>query len=120
MSVKETVTQPDTMAHFPENDGYRWLELRDDTGTYGHAAFKERGDTLELHLTLARWGPAVRRHVRKDSLWVKEEAKRLGKKKILGIRADTSGVFNPNLFRFAKLFGFTNFCVLQTMEQTVE
>jgi hypothetical protein len=108
------------MVHFPENDNYRWLELSDDIGAYGHAAFKERGDALEVHLTLARWGPSVRRQVRDDSLWVKKEAKRLEKRKILGVRADTSGNFDPNLFRFARLFGFTNFCVLQTMEQTVE
>lgn len=120
MAVREMPDCPACMAHFPQNDGYYWLELSDDAGVYGHAAFRERGNDLELHLTLARWGPGVRRHVRADAEWVKSMAKQLGKKRILGIRADTTGQFDAALFRFAALFGFTDFCVLQTMALEVE
>lgn len=120
MSVRETECKPKTMAHFPDNDGYRWLELGDETNPYGYAAIRERGNALELHLTLARWGPGVRRHIKADSQWLQREAKRLGKSKIMAIRADSSGRFDNKLFRFARLFGFTDCCVLQTASIEVD
>jgi len=119
MAVRELTDKPVCMAHFPENDGYRWLELSDHAGPYGHSAIKERGDELEIHLTLARWGPDVRRQAALDMDWVKNEAKRLGKKRILGVRADAEGRFDGNLFRFGSLLGFADFRVLQTMSISV-
>lgn len=119
MSVKERSVKPDCMAHFPDGDGYRWLELRDDKGVYGHAAIKERDDALELHLTLARWGPSLKRKMHHDIEWFKKEAVQLKKRRLMGVRADGDGKFDSSLFRFAKLFGFNDFCVLQTMSMDI-
>lgn len=120
MAVRELKKKPVCMAHFPDTDGYRWLELSDKAGPYGYAAIRERGEELETHLTLARWGPGVRRQMTSDMDWVKNETKRLGKKRILGVRADADGRFDANLFRFGSLFGFGNFRVLQTMSIQVD
>jgi hypothetical protein len=119
MSVRETTEKPAPMAHFPDH-AYRWLELRLAGETYGHAAIAGRGEDLELHLTLARWGPAIRRELGNDLEWLKEEARRLGKRRILGVRVDGQGKFSPELFRFAGLFGFTEQCVLQTVAMKIQ
>ena len=113
MSVRETRTKPEAMAHFPD-DRYRWLTLHDGGDVYAYAAIRERGPDLELHISFIRWGPQVRRRVREDVAWLKDEARRLGKKRIMGVRADGQGRFDPGLFRFARMFGFTAVCVLQT------
>jgi len=117
VSVREIGDKPEVMSHFP--DCYRWLELHDRGDVYGHAAVAERGDDLELHVTLHRWGPQVRRNVAGDVNWVKEEARRLGKKRVMGVRASCEGEFDSKLFRFAALYGFTEICVLQTASMNV-
>lgn len=113
MSVREVAEKPDSMQHFPDDVGYRWLELHDSDGVYGCSAICERDDALELHVTFSRWGPQVRRRVKEDVDWLKSEARRLGKARITGVRADSGGEFDPGLFRFARLFGFTEMSVLQ-------
>lgn len=119
MSVERMTTSPECMECFPEAT-YSFLNLVDDKGSYGHAAIAERGDDLELHLTLHRWGPSTRRTVARDLDWFKEEAKRLGKQRLLGVRVGTDKGYDPNLFRFAKLYGFTDCMVLQTMALNVD
>ncbi|MBI9078485.1 MAG: hypothetical protein JEY79_01935 [Pseudodesulfovibrio sp.] len=114
MSVRELPSKPDSMSHFPDDAGYRWLELHDNDTPYGHAATAERDDTLELHVTLTRWGSRVRRNLYGDVTWLKTEAKRLGKSRIMGIRADNQEKFDPRLFKFARMFGFTETGVFQT------
>lgn len=113
MSVREIPSKPDLLAHFPDNE-YRWLELHDDGNVYGYSAIKERDDMLELHISFSRWGSKVRRSLHDDVDWLKAEAKRLGKPKITGVRADSEATFDPMLFRFAKLYGFVDQCVFQT------
>jgi len=114
MSVRETTGKPEAMAHFPDGR-YRWLALHSQGEPYGWAAIAENGPDLELHLTFAHWGPSVRRHVREDLEWLKAEALRLGKERIVGVRIDGEGRFSPELFRFARLFGFEDRLVLQTV-----
>ncbi|QJB56187.1 hypothetical protein [Pseudodesulfovibrio sp. zrk46] len=118
MSVRELVIKPDELAHFPDGAGYRWLELFDPVGSYGHAAICQRKAMLELHVSLTRWGPNIRRSMVSDVEWLKGEGRRLGVSRITGMRADASGVFAPELFRFARLFGFSEQSVVQfaTME----
>jgi len=113
MSVCEVPQKPDELAHFPDDSGYRWLELYDQSGVYAHSAICERDDALELHVTFSRWGPQVRRKVVEDIDWLKSEARRLGKRRIMGVRADSEGIFDPGLFRFARLFGFSELSVMQ-------
>ena len=113
MSVRELDDKPQIFNHFPD-DRYRWLELHDHHKSYAYAAIAERGDDMELHLSIVHWTPTARRNIQKDIEWLKAETRRLGKKKIIGIRVDGQGKFDPNLFRFATLFGFTDLCVLQT------
>ncbi len=114
MSVVETAEKPEALAHFPDGR-YRWLVLCAGEEIYGHAAIAGRGEDLELHLTLCRWGPATLRRVREDLEWLKQEGRRLGKRRILGVRIDGQGKFSPELFRFAGLLGFTEPVVLQTV-----
>lgn len=113
MSVRESLEKPEAMAHFP--DTYRWMELHEQGDTYAHVAICERDENLEGHITFSRWGPNIRRLLRNDLDWFKAEARRLGKKRLLGIRADKEGKFDPNLFRFARLYGATECCVFQTV-----
>lgn len=120
MSVREVEEKPKVLAHFPDDSGYRWLELYDDGGVYAYSAICERTDLLELHVTFSRWGPHVRRQVVGDIEWLKSEAKRLGKTKIMGVRGDSKGAFDPNLFRFARIFGFTETSILQMASLNVE
>lgn len=113
MSARELDRQPEELAHFPD-DRFRWLMLHDKETPYAYCAFAEYRDTLEIHVSFVRWGPRVRRCVHGDVAWLKQEARRLGKNRIMGVRIDGSGEFDPNLFRFASLYGFTDQCVLQT------
>ena len=118
MAVRELDFRPEAYAHFPDDGLYRWLELYDAT-VYGHAAIAERDDVLELHLSIDQWGAGVRRHLEHDLKWLRAEARRLGKTRIMGIRADGEGGFDTRLFRFARLFGFTETCVFQTASMDV-
>ncbi|MBG0790355.1 MAG: hypothetical protein H0S80_07660 [Desulfovibrionaceae bacterium] len=118
MAVRELDARPAAYAHFPDTGEYRWLELGDGA-VYGHAAFAEREDRLELHLSLTRWGGGVRRSLAGDLDWLKQEARRLGKARIMGVRADGEGRFDERLFRFARLYGFTETHVFQTASMEV-
>jgi hypothetical protein len=100
------------MAHFADGP-YRWLELHHQDEIYGHAALALRGSDLELHLTLTRWGPQTRRRLARDAAWLRREAARLGANRILGLRACPETGFDPKLFRFARLFGFSQTWVVQ-------
>lgn len=119
MSVVETADKPEALAHFPDGQ-YRWLVLCAGEEIYGHAAIAGRGEDLELHLSLCRWGPATLRRIRGDLEWLKQEGRRLGKRRILGVRIDSQGEFSPELFRFADLFGFKDHCILQTMALEIQ
>lgn len=114
MAIQELDHKPDVMAHFPDHSGYRWLKMHDAEKKYGFAAFTERGDALELHVTLTRWGSQVRRSIHNDLKWLKKEAKRLGKKRITGVRVNGKEIYDPRLFKFARSFGFTETCIIQT------
>ncbi|WP_207262907.1 hypothetical protein [Desulfovibrio sp. Huiquan2017] len=120
MPVTETPSRPALLANFPENGPYRWLELADGLGRYGVCAIAARPDYLELHITMTRWGPATRRVLARDLEWLKGEARRLGLSRILGVRADGNGRFDPNLFRFARLYGFAENHVFQTASLDVD
>jgi hypothetical protein len=114
MPVTEIPRRPGLLSGLPEDGVYRWLEMSDGNGPYGFCAIAPRAEYLELHITLTRWGPGVRRVLARDFEWFKDEARRLGLPKILGVRADGRGRFDDRLFRFARLFGFTEMCVFQT------
>jgi hypothetical protein len=107
------------MAHFPDS-GYRWLTLHHRGEVYGHAALAERGHDLELHLTLTRWGPQTRRHLADDADWLRAEAARLGKTRVLGLRASGADGYDPKLFRFARLYGFGQAWVIQAAAMDVD
>jgi len=119
MSVRELKKKPRELAHFTQ-ENYRWLELHHNDLPYGYSAIREHEDALELHVSLIRWGPQIRRNIHGDVHWLKEESRRLGKKRITGIRISHAEGLNPNLFRFARIYGFTDQCVLQTMSMDVD
>ena len=119
MAVRELDTRPEAYAHFISDGRYRWLELHDGDGPYGYCAIAERDDALELHISLVRWGARVRRNLKSDFEWLKIEARRQGKKRIMGLRANDQGKFDARLFKFARLFGFTDMCVFQTASMDV-
>lgn len=119
MSVRDIDRKPEAMAHFPDGP-YRWLELHHQGEVYGHAALAERGSDLELHLTLIRWGPQTRRRLVGDAAWLRAEARRLGKTRVMGLRACDAEAFDPKLFRFARLYGFGGAWVIQAAAMEVE
>lgn len=106
------------MSHFP--DQYRWVELSTDGVTYGHGAFARRDDTLEIHITLHDWNSAVRRDLSDTLEQFKEEARRTGVKRIMGVRCCSEGSFDPKLFRFADMYGFTDHMVIQTASMQLD
>lgn len=112
MSVRERRSKPSAMAHFP--DGYRWLELHEQDEIYGFCAFKPREEAMEMHLSLTRWNRQILSNVRKDIEWLKAETRRQGLSAIMGVRVSAAGEYDPKLFRFSALFGFTEHCVVQT------
>jgi hypothetical protein len=120
MPVTETDRRPAPLAGFPKDGPYRWLELTDADGLYAVCAVAERREYLELHITVTRWGPRTRRTLARDLEWLKDEARRLGLPKIMGVRADDRGRFDEKLFRFARLYGFGEMCVFQTASLAVE
>ncbi|WP_319582903.1 hypothetical protein [uncultured Pseudodesulfovibrio sp.] len=120
MSVIETSLRPPLLATFPENGPYRWLELADENGLYAVCAIATRPEYLELHITMTRWGPRTRRSLSHDLDWLKDEARRLGLPRIMGVRANDKGQFDEKLFRFARLYGFGEMCVFQTASLAVD
>lgn len=69
---------------------------------------------MELHLSMMRWSRQTLAKVRQDIEWLKMETRRLGLSAIMGIKVNTEGEFDPKLFRFSELFGFSEHCVVQT------
>jgi len=114
MAVRVLDARPEAYKHFPDNGMYRWLELHDRGNIYGHAATADRDEAMEMHISLNQWGPGTIRQLAGDFEWLKMDAKNMGKSKIIGIRANDRGKFDAKLFRFARLFGFSEFCVYQT------
>ncbi|WP_338668636.1 hypothetical protein [Pseudodesulfovibrio methanolicus] len=120
MPVTETDHRPAPLANFPDDGPYRWFELADAHGPYAACAVAERPEYLELHMTMSRWGPETRRTLARDLDWLKAEARRLGLPRIMGVRADDQGRFDARLFRFARLYGFSEMCVYQTASLAVD
>jgi len=120
MAVRELCNRPDVLSNFPATGEYRWLELHDAAQVYGYSAIVEHDDMLELHVTLIQWGRSVRQNLAMDVEWLKAEAQRLGKSRIMGIRADDQGQFDARLFKFAGLFGFTEMHTFQTATLRVD
>ncbi|WP_319541557.1 hypothetical protein [uncultured Pseudodesulfovibrio sp.] len=120
MPVRELLLRPEVLSGFPETGKYRWLELYDKTNVYGYSAIAEHEDMLELHVTLVQWGKCVRQSLEQDVTWLKGEALRLGKRRIMGIRANDQGQFDGRLFKFAGLFGFTEMHTVQTATLRVD
>lgn len=112
MSVREVQSKPTPMAHFP--DGYRWLALHEQDDVYAFCAFRPREEAMEMHLSMVRWSHQTLAKVRKDIEWLKTETRRQGLSAIMGVRVNTEGEFDPKLFRFSELFGFSEHCVVQT------
>lgn len=112
MSLRPLLAPPPFHAHYPL-DEYLHLRLYDRAGTYGYAAVAERGDCLELHLRMVRWGARARWSLIRDLEWLKDRARRLGKARITGLRQAPDGRPDPLWDKFTHLYGFTGQCVLQ-------
>ncbi|MBI5519092.1 MAG: hypothetical protein HY916_03415 [Desulfovibrio sp.] len=98
----------------------RFVELADEDGPYAAAAIGEHSDCLELHLVALRFGPATVRALRADLEELKAEARRLGKKRIVGLRVEDGQAPDPRWPKFTRLFGFTGQRVFQAAELAVE
>jgi len=98
----------------------RFYSLSDKAGQYAAAAVAEHPDALELHLTVLRFGPAAVRALRADMEELKGMARRLGKKRIVGLRVEPGLAADPRWPKFTRLFGFTNQRVLQAAELTLD
>jgi hypothetical protein len=98
----------------------RFFSLADEAGQYAAAALAEHPDALELHLTVLRFGPATVRALRADLEELKDLARRLGKRRIVGLRVEPGTQADPRWPKFTRLFGFTNQRVLQAAEMNLD
>ncbi len=98
----------------------RFFSLHDTVGQYAAAAVAEHPDALELHLSVLRFGPATVRALRADMEELKHMARRLGKRRIVGLRVEPGIKADPRWPKFTRLFGFTNQRVLQAAELTLD
>jgi hypothetical protein len=113
MSVRFLDGPPEVHAHYAA-DTYGFLELSDRDGVYGYAAICEHEDCLELHLEVVRWGPRARQALARDLEWLRREARRRGKSRIIGVREEPGAEPDPRWARFTRIYGFTGQRVLQT------
>ena len=113
MSVLPNHAPHPAQAHY-DPARYAFYELRDEHGTYAHAAVSEHEDCLELHLEVVRWGPRSRRAMVADLEWLKDLARERGLARIVGVRQEADGQPDPLWAKFTRLYGFTGQNVLQT------
>lgn len=114
MSLVRIDSPPEPFAGFPSPERYEWYRAEDEDGLFAFVALAEAGESMELHLEAVRWGPKARRAMEKDLEWVKAEARRRGKSRLLGLKAEEGHVPDPLWHRFVGLFGFGNVAVVQT------
>lgn len=95
--------------------GYEWYRLSDEGEPYAVLGLALRGEGLELHLALTRWGKRVRRAIARDRAWLIEHARRLGARQIVGLRAAADGRLDPRFPKFAALYGFSRHYLLQAV-----
>lgn len=112
MSLRALDQAPEALAYLPEPSRFRFFELFDARGTYGFGALAEAADCLEVHLEVVRFGPRALACLRRDTAWLRAEARRLGKPRILALRADLTAP-DPRWPKFTRLLGFTGHCVVQ-------
>lgn len=105
---------PPTFRSFPAPERYEWYRAEDEDGLFAYVALAEAGEAMELHLEAVRWGPKARRAMESDLEWVKAEARRRGKRRLLGLKAEEGHVPDPRWHKFVGLFGFENVAVVQT------
>lgn len=127
MSVHVVEECPERLRALPSSRRYRWLRLRDSAGEYGQAALAESGECLEVHLEMVRWGPQAMRSLRNDMHWLHNEARRLGKSQILGIKGAAEAddpekalLVDEVWVRFTKALGFAEHGLLHTAILPVE
>lgn len=112
MSRELLAGPPEPLAYLPEPERFRFFRLFDARGDYGCGAVAESGDSLEVHLEVSRFGPRTLESLREDTAWLRSEARRLGKSRILALRADQD-VPDPRWPKFTRLLGFTGHAVVQ-------
>jgi len=119
MGVERLGQRPAELAGI-EGAEYEWYYLSEQGRAYGVAALALRGDSLELHLTLRRYGPRTREALGRDREWLLGRARELGARRIVGLRAAADGRPDPRLTRFAALFGFSRQYLIQAVVLELE
>ncbi|GAB7023766.1 hypothetical protein [Salidesulfovibrio brasiliensis] len=105
---------PQPFQGFPSPERYEWFRAEDEEGLFAWVALAESGEDMELHLEAVRWGPQARRSMTSDLEWVKAEARRRGKRRLIGLKAEAGQHPDPRWAKFVGLFGFGNIGVVQT------
>jgi len=105
---------PPPFREFAHRQRYEWYRAEDERGLYAWLALAESGEDMEMHLEAVRWGPQTLRSMRTDIERVKEKARRRGKIRLLGFKAEQGTEPDPRWARFVGLFGFGGHAVIQT------
>lgn len=114
MTIVPLATPPEPFATFPHPERYEWYRLDDEDGPVAYAALAESGEAMEMHLEALRWGPQAKRTMNSGFQWVKEHARKQGKKRIIGLKAEHGTRPDPRWPKFVGLFGFGNNAIVQT------
>lgn len=113
MSVRQVREQPEQLSKLFNPERFEWFWLGDEHGEYAVAALAEAEDEcLEAHMEVTDWGLRARRGLAKDVVWLKQYARKKGRKRILCVRYDAE--LDPRWPKFLKLYGFTDYAVVQT------
>lgn len=112
MSREILKNKPSVFGHFPDGK-YVYYNLYNDQGGYGLGAVAEHADALEVHIEISRWGPKVARSVMGDAAWLRHEAGRRGKQKVVGVKQE-DGPLDTRWPKFTRLIGFTGHSIMQT------
>lgn len=118
MSIVAYKNAPEALESLSQEQRFRFYGLHDETGAYAVAALAEHADCLELHLEVLRFGAGVVRALRQDVQELKEMARALGKRRIVGMKIE-EGRADPRWPKFTRLFGFTGQKVYQSAELAV-
>ncbi len=106
--------------YLPDPGRYRHFILFDDRGVYAAAALAEHPDSLEVHLEVLRFGPGVVRSLRADVRQLIDMARRLGKSRIVALRAEQGDHPDPRWPKFLRLLGFAPPHLWRTSELRVD
>lgn len=106
MSVEKISSMPKIFSEVAKRGEHSYYRLYDSSGEYALAAVGERETVLELHLEVSRWSHSTRRMLHHDLNWLKNKAKNLGKRGIVGVKHSNGVAGDEKWIKFTRAYGF--------------